>query len=806
MSCLNAPFKPPQKVKGLPAARPTRVAATDCREKLVAEMSSDEDDYFSQATSYSSSASEKKRPLGDRTNLVSQKKPNLNGGLPAISPPKGMPLGISKANYPSSYALLSKPFKPPYKDPKRRAELSHINPHSVVLGLRPLFNHHSLFNPLHDPDEPDALVLYRPAKTISESEKITLASRLTLALAGKGASEGGLDEIPELPVVVDPKLAKVLRPHQVEGVKFLYNCVTGRQVEGAYGCIMADEMGLGKTLQCITLLWTLLKQSPIPRKVTADKVVIACPMKWLGEGKIKPITCDHKASALHTAKEQLKMDLQRFLGISRRNSGNEVLIISYETLRGNVEELGKQPIGLLLCDEGHRLKNASNQTYLALNSLNVKRRVVLTGTPIQNDLSEYFALLNFANPNLLGTPSEFRRNYETPIMLGRDALATERERQVGDEKLQQLNTLVGPCIIRRTNDLLSKYLPTKYEHVVFCKLSPVQKRLYDFFLNSKAAKKLLAGTDTQPLQSITLLKKLSNHPSLLNLLEDLPGCDEILPELVLERAAAGCRAMRVSARDGGGSSVHVEWSSKLTLLDSMLSEIKRRTSDKVVLISNYTQTLDLFERLCQLRSYTFLRLDGKMSTTKRQKLVDRFNDPFGTDFVFLLSSKAGGCGINLIGANRLILFDPDWNPAADQQALARVWRDGQKKTCYIYRLIAAGTIEEKIFQRQSHKQTLSSCVVDEETELDRHFSKNDLRDLFTNNTACLTDTHNTYKCSFGCDRADRPNTTYGDLSSWTHLSARDRLRLADNVLKCAAADSEILTYVFQYKSHDPIKV
>jgi len=154
----------------------------------------------------------------------------------------------------------------------------------------------------------------------------------------------------------------------------------------------------------------------------------------------------------------------------------------------------------------------------------------------------------------------------------------------------------------------------------------------------------------------------------------------------------------------------------------MLARIRQDTNDKIVLISNYTQTLDLFERLCRSRGYGSLRLDGTMNVNKRKRLVDKFNDPNGDEFIFLLSSKAGGCGLNLVGANRLVLFDPDWNPAADQQALARVWRDGQAKDCFVYRFIATGSIEEKIFQRQSHKQSLSSCVVDSAEDVERHFS------------------------------------------------------------------------------------
>lgn len=121
------------------------------------------------------------------------------------------------------------------------------------------------------------------------------------------------------------------------------------------------------------------------------------------------------------------------------------------------------------------------------------------------------------------------------------------------------------------------------------------------------------------------------------------------------------------------------------MLDTLLAFIRNETSDKVVLVSNYTQTLDLFERLCRARSYRYVRLDGTMTIKKRGKIVERFNDPNGDDYIFMLSSKAGGCGLNLIGANRLVMYDPDWNPANDGQAMARVWRDGQRKQCFIYR-------------------------------------------------------------------------------------------------------------------------
>ncbi|KAF9199077.1 DNA-dependent ATPase protein rad54 [Haplosporangium sp. Z 27] len=611
-------------------------------------------------------------------------------------------------------------------------------------------------------------------------------------------------EVPKVHVVVDPVLGRVLRPHQVEGVKFMYKCTTGATMSNAFGCIMADEMGLGKTLQCIALLWTLLKQSPEPGKGTIEKCIICCPsslvknwaneiIKWLGPGKIGVLTCDSKGT-----KEETNNMMKQWASARQRMVVNPVLIISYESLRMYAPILAQTPIGLILCDEGHRLKNSGSQTFVALNELNVQRRVILSGTPIQNDLSEYFSLLNFANPGLLGSTAEFRKNYELPILRGRDSEATDKEQELSNQKLTELSGVVSKFIIRRTNDILSKYLPTKFEHVVFCKLSPFQLALYKHFINSKSIQRLLRGQGSQPLKAIGLLKKLCNHPDLLDLPDDLDGCESLLPPDYQTKSSK-------KPMSRGGILVQPEFSGKMLVLARMLAKIKKDTNDKIVLISNYTQTLDIFEKLCRQNQYGVLRLDGTMTIKKRQKLVDRFNDPDGNEFVFLLSSKAGGCGLNLIGANRLVLFDPDWNPASDQQALARVWRDGQKKDCFVYRFIATGSIEEKIFQRQSHKQSLSSCVVDEDQDVERHFSQENLRQLFQfNETTECCDTHETFKCKRCVDgrQVMKPaQVSYGDTSTWNHFKGdQDLMKLTDPLLK-EEATTEAVSFVFQYISH-----
>lgn len=666
--------------------------------------------------------------------------------------------------------------------------------------------------PLHDPSGEFAIVLYDPTvddkpkeKPKAEKKEEAPVAKIDEPLVHKSLAEIlGIKkkvegEHPRVPVVIDPRLAKVLRPHQIEGVKFMYRCVTGMIDEKANGCIMADEMGLGKTLQCITLLWTLLKQSPDAGKTTIQKAVVACPsslvrnwanelVKWLGADAITPFAIDGKAS-----KEELTRQLRQWAISSGRAVTRPVIIVSYETLRLNAEELKNTQIGLMLCDEGHRLKNGDSQTFTALNSLNVTRRVILSGTPIQNDLSEYFALISFANPDLLGSRQEFRKRFEIPILRGRDADAAEDQRKKGDECTAELLGIVNKFIIRRTNDILSKYLPVKYEHVVFCNLAPFQLDLYNYFIKSPDIKALLRGKGSQPLKAIGILKKLCNHPDLLNLSEDLPGCEEYWPEDYVPK-------------DGRGRDRDVKpwYSGKMQVLDRMLARIRQDTNDKIVLISNYTQTLDVFERLCRSRGYGSFRLDGSMNVNKRQKLVDKFNDPEGNEFVFLLSSKAGGCGLNLIGANRLILFDPDWNPAADQQALARVWRDGQKKDCFVYRFIATGTIEEKIFQRQSHKQALSSTVVDSADDVERHFSADSLRELFQYRGDTRSDTHETFKCKRckpdGKQYIKAPAMLYGDTSSWNHFVTDGLKQIQDLLLRQEAEEKEV-SAVFQYISH-----
>lgn len=760
------------------------------------------------------------------------------------------------------------------EDPVRLSKIESVLKRSFTVPIRGYTQRHSLPltlgtkkkivlepRPLHDPTDEFAIVLYDPSvdgdMIIQDTNDVPLKElspntqtpqetdhkksvhprflsnglknkSLKELLGEDGDSAGRAKKFANIPVVIDPRVATVLRPHQVEGVRFLYRCVTGlvmkdfldkQTVEsgaeknaaevnkelvvnrGAYGCIMADEMGLGKTLQCIALMWTLLRQGPQGKKLI-DKAIIVCPsslvnnwanelIKWLGPNTLTPLAIDGKKSG------SVSESVRSWAQAQGRNIVRPVLIISYETLRRNVQHLKGSQIGLMLADEGHRLKNADSLTFTSLDSIDCPRRVILSGTPIQNDLSEYFALLNFSNPGLLGSKHDFRRNFENPILLSRDADATDAQIKKGNEQLQKLSYVVSKFIIRRTNDILSKYLPCKYEHVIFVNLKPFQKDLYEKAIKSRGITKMVKGQSVgiQPLKAIGQLKKLCNHPDLLDFEEDLDNIDDLkIPD-----------DYEIPSKNTARRALQTQFSGKFSILERFLGTIKSQSDDKIVLISNYTQTLDIIEKLCRNKQYASLRLDGTMTINKRQKLVDRFNDPEGQEFIFLLSSKAGGCGINLIGANRLILMDPDWNPAADQQALARVWRDGQKKDCFIYRFISTGTIEEKIYQRQSMKMSLSSCVVDSKEDVERLFTTDSLRKLFKLNDNTICETHETYNCK-RCDpktgkQMIKSNAMlYGDATTWNHLN-HDALKKTNDHLLRNEYKSPDISYVFQYISH-----
>jgi DNA repair and recombination protein RAD54B len=565
----------------------------------------------------------------------------------------------------------------------------------------------SIPQPRHDPNAPNALVMKRPDSCPKGKQIVD--------------------------VVVDPILSKHLRDHQREGVQFLYECVMGMRCEGE-GAIMADEMGLGKTLQTITLLWTLMKQNPIyDTSPVIKKALIVCPAglvdnwkrefrKWLGNERVGIFVLDAK---------------NRKIANFTMGKSYNIMIVGYEMLRVVQEELKKgSGVDIVIADEGHRLKTANNKAMLAIQSLNTERRIILSGTPLQNDLGEFYTAIDFVNPGLLGQRAAFKRSFELPIMRSRQPDASESELEKGEARWKELVSLTSQFMIRRTADVLSKYLPPKTEHIVFCRPTKGQAETYRAILDSPTFRLALGSTDIA-LQLINVLKKVCNSPSLLKSSKDnddtpsemLQSNIPLIPSKILNSSAS---------------------SAKLRLLDSLVHSIYTTTEEKIVIVSNYTTTLDMIERLLVSLSYTYLRLDGSTPASKRQALVEKFNKtPKTTSFAFLLSAKSGGVGLNLIGASRIVLFDIDWNPATDLQAMARIHRDGQKLPCKVYRFLVQGGLDEKIYQRQVMKMGLANAVVDNKASASS-FSQEELRDLFRLDERDGCQTHDLLGCMCDC--------------------------------------------------------
>ncbi|KAI8521239.1 DNA repair and recombination protein rad54b [Branchiostoma belcheri] len=578
---------------------------------------------------------------------------------------------------------------------------------------------------------------------------------------------------PLVDVVVDPHLSRHLRPHQRDGVIFLYQCVMGMRDHPGLGAILADSMGLGKTLQCLTLIWTLLKQGPYGGRPVLHRVLIVTPgslvknwvkefKKWLGNERCKVYAVGQDSRVEEFARSPLY----------------PVMIISYEMLVRCIRDIEKINFDLIVCDEGHRLKNTNIKTTSFISGLSARKRIVLTGTPIQNDLQELHSIVDFCNPGVLGPLTAFRKVYEEPIVRSHQPGATEAEKTLGATRAEELSRLTGQFTLRRTEDVNNKYLPPKVEAVVFCRPTPLQLDIYRKLLCSRVLRSFLYSnrpTDgSLHLMCISALKKLCNDPSLIytaakeaenqapSFLEDedeLFGFDQVGESIYQD-------VLSLFPRGYDPNSASPEYSGKLQVLADLLGSLySEGPRERIVVVSNYTQTLDMVQELCKVQGYGYLRLDGSTPTGKRQQIVERFNDKYCRDFVFLLSTKAGGVGLNLIGASRLVLYDIDWNPANDLQAMARVWRDGQPRVVHIYRLITTGTIEEKIYQRQISKQGLSGAVVDAKSSGKVQFSAEELKDLFTLHEDTDSVTHDLLDCAVpggdcsGSPGSDRPQTS-----------------------------------------------
>jgi DNA excision repair protein ERCC-6 len=505
--------------------------------------------------------------------------------------------------------------------------------------------------------------------------------------------------------------------YQKTGVQWL-----GELYSQQVGGIVGDEMGLGKTIQIISFLAGL----HYSKKLTKPIIVVAPATvlrQWVNEfhrwwPPLRVSILHSSGSGMMNLGSEGRMeeveDMYGFVERKPKSSSKaakkivdrvvqhgHVLVTTYAGLQTYSDALIPVDWDYAVLDEGHKIRNPNTAITIYCKELRTANRVILSGTPMQNNLIELWSLFDFVFPMRLGTLVNFRQSFEVPIKLGGYANATNLQVLTATKCAETLKAAISPYLLQRLKVDVAADLPKKSEQVLFCKLTKPQREAYEMFLASDEMTSIMNHT-RQSLYGIDVLRKICNHPDLLD------------PRL---RGKPGYKWGNPNK------------SGKMQVVKALL-EMWKRFGHKTLLFSQGVQMLNIIEDFIKsLDGFNYLRMDGGTNIKDRQNLVDRFNnDP--DLHVFLLTTKVGGLGVNLTGANRVIIFDPDWNPSTDVQARERAWRLGQKKEVTIYRLMTAGTIEEKIYHRQIFKQFLTNKILKDPKQR-QTFQMKDLYDLFT---------------------------------------------------------------------------
>ncbi|XP_067855097.1 helicase ARIP4 [Heptranchias perlo] len=632
----------------------------------------------------------------------------------------------------------------------------------------------------------------------------------------------------EQDIFLAPQLARAVKSHQVGGIRFLYdNLVESLErfkSSSGFGCILAHSMGLGKTLQIVSFVDVLFRYTEA-RTVLAI-VPVNTLQNWLAEFNMwlpapEVLPADYNSEEIqprsfkvHILNDEHKTTVARAKVINEWSTDGGMLLMGYEMYRllslkksfvtgrrkktkkpagpviidldeedrqqelliGIEKALARPGPDVVICDEGHRIKNCHASTSQALKSIRSRRRVVLTGYPLQNNLMEYWCMVDFVRPDFLGTRQEFSNMFERPILNGQCIDSTPQDVRLMRYRSHVLHSLLEGFVQRRGHDVLRGHLPDKEEHVLLVRLSKIQRSLYTEFMNRFRDAGNSGWLGLNPLKAFCVCCKIWNHPDVLyealqkeNLAND-PDLDLEVNDLNAGTPNAralpigGKRKTESAAATGDSANskftqnvgfnhfqekanqvITYEWakdvlanyqpgllenSAKMVLLFELIEE-SVKLGDKILVFSQSLSTLSVIEEFLGkrpmpakagseqqpqpwIRNVNYYRLDGSTSAMERERLINQFNDPRNIKAgLFLLSTRAGCLGINLVGANRVVVFDASWNPCHDAQAVCRVYRYGQKKPCHIYRLVSDYTLEKKIYDRQISKQGMSDRVIDD---------------------------------------------------------------------------------------------
>jgi superfamily II DNA or RNA helicase len=464
-------------------------------------------------------------------------------------------------------------------------------------------------------------------------------------------------------------LEAVLRPYQKEGAGWLHflRC-------HGFGGILADEMGLGKTAQVLAHLRAVKQSSAGP----SGPSLVVCPSSLVfhWEAEARKFTPGLRVLALHGAERR---------GLLAEIPSHDLLITSYALLRRDAEHYRGLEFDTAVLDEAQHIKNRQTQNAQAVKAVRARHKLVLTGTPMENSVLDLWSIFDFLMPGYLGAAEDFRQRYEIPIMRDRDAGAQAR-----------LARRLRPFVLRRRKREVAADLPEKIQQVSFCDLNPEQQAVYQ---------QVLAAGRREVLDSVHTRGLAGSRMVVLTAL------------LRLRQICCDLRLLQT----GGAAAV----SGKVELFNELLEEVLDG-GHRALVFSQFTSMLSLLKEELSARNIRFCYLDG--ATTDRARVVDQFQRDAGVP-VFLISLKAGGVGLNLTGADTVIHFDPWWNPAVEAQATDRAHRLGQKKVVTSYKLIARGTVEEKILSLQTRKRALTQGLLGGEETLAEAVHWEDIREL-----------------------------------------------------------------------------
>ena len=588
-------------------------------------------------------------------------------------------------------------------------------------------------------------------------------------------------------------LTSRLYEHQKQGVEWLYTLHSSRYMGGILGddmgefvfhchCVSASFLtlplpppptlsthhlhsGLGKTFQVVCFLTGLFRID------CAKRVLIVAPVSVLQAWQ-RELSQHMKPNVRRVMIETLGSDTskkkrQRLLADTFQSRYPSVVISSYQLISNMIEDFAQGEWDYVILDEGHCIKNPSTKLTKAMHCLPSVHRLILTGTPVQNHLSEFWALLDWCTGGgVFGSRKEFSDRFETPILAGRNPTAGAHERAMAQHASKQLAVLTRPILLQRKKSDSGMetvlHLPAKTELVVWVAMSTTQRRIYEKYLQTREVE-LAVNRSQYPVEVINHLKTVCRHPFLIeasvalkkrakeksgafvdcedeDLEADVADLEQLLAAVNVGGSPGPAAAATPARLDAGGSVWAVagrhpeieelmEQSVKLEVTIKMALNLVA-AGHRILVFSQSRLMCDILESALKEVGLASCRIDGTVTGKERQRIIDFFNT--GSERsppIALLTTRACGTGITLTGADRVIIHDPSWNPAEDKQAVDRAFRIGQTRDVVVYRLISAGGVEEKIYEKQVFKDGVR--VVLETGDSNRYFSSAETKKLFT---------------------------------------------------------------------------